>query len=228
MQFRILGPLEVVPGDRLVALGAGKERALLAVLLLHANEVVPRERLIDELWGEAPPATVAKSLQVHVSHLRRALRGGGAGNGADGLLVTRAGGYMLRLEPGQFDLDRFERLLQDGRRALAAGESERAGETLREALRLWRGPPLMDFGYEPFAQTEIARLEELRLAALEERIEADLQVGRHADLVAELNALGRRASAARAHARPADACPVSLRSSGRRARGLPAGPPASG
>jgi predicted ATPase/DNA-binding SARP family transcriptional activator len=189
MEFRILGPLEVIEGDRLVALGRGKERALLAVLLLHANEVVPSERLIDELWGEAAPTTVAKSVQVYVSHLRRALRGGGAGDGADGLLVTRAGGYMLRLEPGQFDLDRFERLLRDGRRALAAGEPERAAGTLREALALWRGPPLVDFGYEPFAQAEIARLEELRLAALEERIEADLALGRHAELVAELETL---------------------------------------
>jgi predicted ATPase/DNA-binding SARP family transcriptional activator len=189
MEFRILGPLEVVAGDRLVAVGAGKERALLAVLLLHANEVVPSERLIDELWGEAAPATVAKMVQGYVSHLRRALRGGGAGNGADGLLVTRAGGYMLRLEPGQFDLDCFERLLRDGRGALEAGESERAAGMLREALGLWRGPPLVDFGYEPFAQAEIARLEELRLAALEERIEADLELGRHADLVAELEGL---------------------------------------
>jgi DNA-binding SARP family transcriptional activator len=108
MEFRILGPLEVVEGDRVVALSGGKERALLAVLLLHANEVVPSERLIDELWGEAAPATVAKMVQVYVSHLRKALRGKRVENGVDGLLVTRAGGYMLRLEPGQFDLDRFE------------------------------------------------------------------------------------------------------------------------
>jgi predicted ATPase/DNA-binding SARP family transcriptional activator len=189
MEFRILGPLEVVDGDRVVALGGGKERALLAVLLLHANEVVPSERLIDELWGEAAPVTVAKSVQIYVSHLRRALRGERGENGADGLLVTRAGGYMLRLEPGQFDLARFERLLRDGRRELEAGEPERAAATLREALALWRGPPLVDFGYEPFAQGEIARLAELRMAALGERIEADLALGRHAELIAELEAL---------------------------------------
>ena len=189
MEFRILGPLEVVAGDRVVALGGGKERALLAVLLLHANEVVPSERLIDELWGEAAPATVAKMVQVYVSHLRKALRGEQGENGADGLLVTRAGGYMLRLEEEQSDLEHFERLLRDGRGALAAGESERASTTLREALALWRGPPLVDFGYEPFAQQEIARLEELRLAALEERIEADLALGRHAELIGELETL---------------------------------------
>ena len=145
MEFRILGPLEVVEGDRVVALGSGKARALLAVLLLHANEVVPSERLIEELWGEAAPVTVAKSVQTYVSHLRRALRGERGDNGADGLLVTRAGGYVLRLEPGQLDLARFERLVQEGRRALEVGEPEQAAESLREALALWRGPPLVDF-----------------------------------------------------------------------------------
>ena len=189
MEFRILGPLEVVEGDRVVALGSGKARALLAVLLLHANEVVPSERLIEELWGEAAPVTVAKSVQTYVSHLRRALRGERGDNGADGLLVTRAGGYVLRLEPGQLDLARFERLVQEGRRALEVGEPEQAAESLREALALWRGPPLVDFSYEPFAQQEIARLEELRMAAQEERIEADLALGRHTELTAELETL---------------------------------------
>ena len=189
MEFRILGPLEVVEGDRVVALGSGKARALLAVLLLHANEVVPSERLIEELWGDAAPVTVAKSVQTYVSHLRRALHGEQGDNGADGLLVTRAGGYVLRLEPGQLDLARFERLVREGRRALEVGEPEQAAESLREALALWRGPPLVDFSYEPFAQQEIARLEELRMAALEERIEADLALSRHAQLTAELETL---------------------------------------
>ena len=112
MEFRILGPLEVVEGDRDVALGGPKERALLAVLLLHANAVVPSERLIDELWGEAAPVTAAKNVQLYVSHLRRALRGERGEYGADGLLVTRAGGYMLRVEPGQLDIARFELLLR--------------------------------------------------------------------------------------------------------------------
>jgi DNA-binding SARP family transcriptional activator len=184
MEFRILGPLEVFEGDRRVALGGPKQRALLAVLLLHANEVVASERLIDELWGEHPPATAAKSVQLYVSRLRKELH-----SGPNGLLLTQRGGYVLRVEPGQFDVHRFERSLRDGRRALEDEEPDRAAEILHEGLALWRGNPLWDFSYEPFAQPEIARLEELRSAALEERIEADLALGRHADVVIELETL---------------------------------------
>jgi DNA-binding SARP family transcriptional activator len=182
MEFRILGPLEVGEGDRLVALGGAKPRALLALLLLLPNEVVPRERLVEELWGDPVPASAGKVVQVYVSRLRKAM-------GADAPLVTRAGGYVLELADAQLDLHRFERLVAEGRRALDDDEPRRAERRLAEALALWRGPPLVDFSYEPFAQSEIARLEELRLAALEDRIEAELALGRHARLVGELESL---------------------------------------
>ena len=177
MDFRLLGPLAAVQHDRLLALGGPKQRALLAVLLLHANDVVSTERLVDELWGESPPATVAKSIQVYVSRLRKEL--------GPGRLVTRAPGYVLQLDPSELDVACFERLVAEARRA----DSRTAAEKLREALALWRGSPLADLAYEAFAQPEIARLAELRLAALEERLEADLATGRHAELVGELDAL---------------------------------------
>jgi DNA-binding SARP family transcriptional activator len=188
MYFQLLGPLEVSDNGRSIAVGAGKRRALLGVLLLHANEVVSAERLIDELWGERPPATSAKSVQVYVSQLRRELHGRPR-NGE--LLVTRSNGYLLRVGRDDLDVQRFERALAEGERALAAGEARRASDTLGGALELWRGAPLSDFAYEPFAQQEIARLEELRVVALEERIEAELALGRNAQVVGDLEALVR-------------------------------------
>jgi DNA-binding SARP family transcriptional activator/tetratricopeptide (TPR) repeat protein len=177
MDFRLLGPLEVAEHGHLLALGGAKQRALLAVLLLHANDVVPSERLIDELWGESPPATVAKSIQVYVSRLRKQL--------GEGRLVTRAPGYVLVVDASELDVARVERLVAE-----AAGvDPEAAARKLREALALWRGPPLADLAYEPFARAPIARLEELRLVALEQRIDAELASGRHAELVGELEAL---------------------------------------
>jgi DNA-binding SARP family transcriptional activator/ABC-type branched-subunit amino acid transport system substrate-binding protein/streptogramin lyase len=184
LEFRILGPLEVVEKDRPLLLGGPKQRALLAVLLLHRGEVVSTDRLIDWLWGERPPASAVKTVQVYISNLRKAL--------GDGLLVTRGRGYALAVEAGQLDLDRFGALVASGSRALQAGDANVAGRRLREALALWRGPPLADFTYEAFAQSEIARLEETRLAALEERIEADLALGEHAALIGELEALVRQ------------------------------------
>jgi DNA-binding SARP family transcriptional activator len=177
MDFRVLGPLEVTRGDRAVALGGAKQRSLLAMLLLHANQVVSRDRLIDALWGAHPPLTCNKSIQVYVSRLRKAT--------GDNRLVTQPPGYVLYLEPPEFDLARFERLVAGARGAppgLAAAK-------LREGLELWRGPALSDLAYEQFAQADIARLEELRLAALEQRIEADLALGGHSELVGELEAL---------------------------------------
>ena len=181
MDFRILGPLEVSLDGRAVPLGGKKQRALLALLLLHANEALSSDRLIDELWGESPPETVTTMLQVYISRLRKAL-------GAE-RIVTRAPGYLLHVEPGELDLERFESLAAAGREALSAAQAAAAAERLHDALSLWRGAGLADFASEPFAQREIGRLEELRLATLEERIEADLALGRHAELVGELEAL---------------------------------------
>ena len=183
MEFGLLGPLEVVDRGRPLAFGRGKHRALLALLLLHANEVVSTSRLIDDLWGEAPPPTAAKIVRNYVSSLRKAL------GAEEGLLQTHAAGYCLALGEATLDLEQFEQLVESGRRSLEKGDAIRAAAVLREALALWRGPPLADFTYETFAQREIARLEELRLGALEERIEADLRLGRHAELVPELESL---------------------------------------
>ena len=177
MDFRLLGPLEVAEHDRSVVLGGVKQRALLAVLLSHANDVVSTEQLVDAVWGESPPATVAKSIQVYVSRLRKQL--------GEGRLVTRAPGYLLRVDPSELDVACFERLAAEAEDA----QPKVAGEKLRRALALWRGPPLADLAYEPFARAEIARLEELRAAALEQRIEADLALGRHSQLVGELEGL---------------------------------------
>jgi DNA-binding SARP family transcriptional activator/class 3 adenylate cyclase len=182
MDFKILGQLEVADEGRTLELGGSRQRQLLAILLLHPNEVVSSDRLIDQLWGAKPPPTSAKSLQVHVSRLRKAL-------GDRGRLVTHGGGYTLTAGAEDVDAARFERLVERGRTRLAAGDAGGAAGDLHEALQLWRGPPLSDFAYEAFAQAEIARLEELHVTALEERIEADLALGRHAGLVGELEAL---------------------------------------
>ncbi len=187
MDFRILGPLEALDGGEPVALEGSKRRALLALLLLHANETLSSDRLIDELWGEQPPATAAKTLQVHVSRLRKALTGG-AGGGAD-VVVTREHGYELRVELEQIDSHRFERLLNEGRRELAADRPDVALAALEQALALWRGPPLADLAYEPFAQVEIARLEDLRAETIEQLIEAKLALGRHVEVIGQLEAL---------------------------------------
>lgn len=181
VEFRILGSLEIVEHDRPVSVGAPKVRALLAVLLLHRGEVVSSDRLIDALWRERAPATAAKTLQVYVSSLRKAL--------GDGVLVTRGHGYLLQISAEQVDADRFKALVADGRRLLASGDARAAGARLREALLLWRGPALADFAYEEFAHTASARLEEARLEALEDRIDADLAVGAQAGLVGELESL---------------------------------------
>jgi predicted ATPase/DNA-binding SARP family transcriptional activator len=184
MRFGVLGPLQVTDSEgRELALGGRRQRSVLALLLLHAGAVMSNERLIDELWGEHTPASARKTLQTYVMRLRKAL--------GDQLLVTRPGGYMLRTQGAQIDLERFESLAAAGRRALTGGEPDKAAELLGEALRLWRGPPLADFTYEPFAQPEIARLGESRMAALEDRIDADLALGHHAALVGELEALVR-------------------------------------
>jgi DNA-binding SARP family transcriptional activator len=176
-EFRILGPLEIADGEEVLPLTGQKQRALLALLLLDANRVVSTDRLVDALWGEQPPRTAATSLQNFVSQLRKLL-------GAD-VLVTKPPGYQLRISPGQLDLDRFVQLVEEARAEDSAVER---AEKLRRALAIWRGPPLADLGFEAFAQQEIGRLEELRLAALEDRVDAELEEGGHSDLVGELEA----------------------------------------
>jgi DNA-binding SARP family transcriptional activator len=177
MEFRLLGPLEIRTSDGTLPLGGEKQRALLALLLLNANRVVARDRLVDELWGERPPETAVATIQVYVSRLRKLL--------PEGTLATRPPGYVLAVEPDAVDLQRFERLVGAARDA----DPARSSELLREALALWRGPPLAEFAEEPFARAAAGRLEELRLAALEQRVEADLELGRHAELVGELEGL---------------------------------------
>jgi len=177
VEYRVLGPLEVRDGARSLALGGRKQRTLLAILLLHANEAVSDDVLSDGLWGEHPPKTARTALQVHVAALRKLL--------SAKRLERRAPGYLLHVEPEELDLARFQRLCAEAR----GREPEAAAAALTEALALWRGRPLADFAYDTFAQVEIARLEELRLGAVEQRIEADLALGRHADLTGELQAL---------------------------------------
>jgi predicted ATPase/class 3 adenylate cyclase/DNA-binding winged helix-turn-helix (wHTH) protein len=185
MDFRILGPLEVLDEGRPVALGGSKQRALLAVLLLHANETLSADRLIDELWGERPPTGAAKTLQMQVSRLRKALAAGAGGD----LIMTRDSGYQLKLEPERLDSQRFEWLIAEGLSELARDHPEQAVSLLEEALSLWRGAPLADLAYEPFVQSEIARLHDLRIGGLEQLIEAKLALGRHAEVISQLDAL---------------------------------------
>jgi predicted ATPase/DNA-binding SARP family transcriptional activator len=180
-EFRLLGPLEVVDDGRPVALGSPRQRSLLAVLLLHANSVVSGDLLIEALWAGRPTATAGNALQVQVHALRKRL--------GPTRVATAGPGYRLQVEPGELDLEVFEDRVLTGRNELAVGSAEAAAETFREALALWRGEALADVAYEPFAQSEIARLDELKLAALEERIQADLALARQHDLVPELEAL---------------------------------------
>ena len=182
LEFRILGPLEVGSEHGPIQLGGPKQRATLAILLLGANRVVSIDRLADELYAGAPPVTAVTQVQRQISELRKAL---GPGSGIE----TRAPGYLLDLAPDQLDLRLFERWTEEARQALARGEPQRAVDLQRRALELWRGTPLADLENEPFAQLAIARLEEVRLAALEQRIDAELALGRHRELVAELDEL---------------------------------------
>jgi DNA-binding SARP family transcriptional activator len=181
LQFGVLGPLEVLRDERPIEIAGAKQRALLTQLLLRANEVVSRDRLVDGLWGDNVPEAAANALAALVARLRKTLS-------AD-VLLTRPGGYELRITRQALDLHRFETLAEEGSGALAAGNPARASESLHAAIQLWRGAPLADFSFEPFAQPAIMRLEELRLVAIENRIEADLALGRHLDLLADLRSL---------------------------------------
>jgi DNA-binding SARP family transcriptional activator/class 3 adenylate cyclase len=181
LEFRLLGPLEARLEGRPLALGGARQRALLALLLLRANEVVSRDRLIEDLWRDHAPETATNALAALVTRLRRVL--------PPEVLVTRPGGYTVEAAPGTIDVERFEQLLESGRRALANEDFRGAADQLREGLALWRGAPLADFTYEPFAESAILRLEELRVSALELRLDADLALGRHDELVGELQSL---------------------------------------
>jgi DNA-binding SARP family transcriptional activator len=191
MRFWVLGPLEVEADGDPVVLGGQKERLLLAQLLTRPNQVVPVEALVRGLWGEHLPRSAAKTLQSHVVRLRRALEPGRARGAPGEVLVTREPGYLLRVRPGALDAARFEELTAAGRRALGDGSAEVAGAMLREALGLWRGRAFEEFLDADFGAAESDRLAELRLVAVEDRVEADLQMGRHRELVAELERLVR-------------------------------------
>ncbi len=177
MEFLILGPLEVHEGEKTVRLGAAKQRALLGVLLLHANETVSMARLVDELWGERPPATAENLVQGYVYALRKQL--------GDGVVETQAPGYRLRVDPGSLDLLEFERLVEEARTAPVAHSIE----LRRRALALWRGPPLADVALEGPERHSLGRLSEQRLTTQIERIDAEVQLGRHAHVLGELEAL---------------------------------------
>jgi class 3 adenylate cyclase len=185
MDVRLLGPLEVEEGGCVVPIAGVKERALLALLVLRANRLVSLELLIDELWGERPPATARHTLEAHVSRLRRALAAGGCG----GLIERDAGGYRIQVREGQLDVLRFERLVGEGERALAGGDAAGADESLTAALACWRGSPLADVAFAPSLAAEAGRLEELRVGAVEARAAAALALGRHAELVPALRSL---------------------------------------
>ena len=182
LQFRILGPLEVERDGAPIRLTAPKQRATLAILLLSANRVIPVEGLADALYAGAPPVTAVTQVQRQISELRKAL-------GSDAPIETRPPGYLLRVGSEQLDLQRFERLAGDAALCRSRGDVAAAADLFREALAIWRGAPLADLGYESFARPVIERLDEIRLEALEQRLDADLALGRHAAVVGELEEL---------------------------------------
>jgi DNA-binding SARP family transcriptional activator len=189
MEFRVLGPVEALAGNRLLRIGGPKERSLLSILLVHANQVVPVDQLIDQLWDGDPPGTAPGTLHGYVSRLRHALDPGRGQGAKEDVLVTRPPGYLVAVAPGALDLDVFEQLVEQGRTAGSEGNPHLASAVLRDALALWRGPALADIPLAAVRQTVAHRLEENRLAALEERIQADLDCGRHTQLVGELEGL---------------------------------------
>ncbi len=189
MQFDILGPLQVRDEGRPLALGRPKQRAVLAILLLDAGRVVPLDRLVEELWGRQAPPQALASVQAYVSHLRRLLEPRRPPGTPAQVLVSQAPGYRIVVPDDDLDAARFQGLAREGHALLQAGEAARAAETLTDALRLWRGPVLADFPDALFVQAERARLADLRLTALEDRLTADLAIGRHALVVAELERL---------------------------------------
>jgi DNA-binding SARP family transcriptional activator/pimeloyl-ACP methyl ester carboxylesterase len=190
MEIRILGPLEMVTDGGPVDVPSGKERLLLAALVVHANRVVSTDRLIEILWHGQPPVTAANTLQTYVSHLRRTLEPDRTPRQQSRIVISREPGYLLAVDPDVIDAARFERLVGQARQVLQSAP-DAAAALLRTALSLWRGEPLADFTFDPFAQPEITRLTELRLTALEDRIEAELALGEHGAVSSELAQLVR-------------------------------------
>jgi predicted ATPase/DNA-binding SARP family transcriptional activator len=217
MEFRILGPVEASRDGQSLLPHGSRQQALLATLLLHANQVVSRTRLIDDVWGEAPPETAMKMVHMYVSELRKLLEPDSMAEGAWHVLVTRASGYMLRIEPDQLDAHRFARLIEEGRAALADERPAAALALLDEALALWRGPPLAGLADRPFAQIEAARLDALRLSAIEDRIEARLALEGGTALIGELEAF---VAAHPLRERPRRQLMLALYRSGRQAEAL--------
>ena len=211
MQIRLLGHLEASVDDRPLELGGSKQRAVLAMLGLEANQMVSADRLVEGLWGEEPPASAAKMVQNYILRLRKVIAADGAAE-----IVTRGRAYELQIDRELIDALRFERLVAEATRG-------GSGDAARQALALYRGEPLADIASEPFAGAEIRRLEELRLTASELAVDADLAAGRHQELLERDRRAAGREPAARAPARAADARAVPLRAPGRRARGLSGG-----
>src|SRR6266511_3866968 len=183
----MLGPLEARRAGRPLRLGSIKHRMLLAKLLLHANQVISTDELIDTVWGEQPPPTVRQSLQNHVAALRRVIEQAGTPAGQPRTLLTRDPGYLLQVDPDQIDLHRFRRMVDQGRAALEGGERRTATKLLHEAVALWRGPALADVVAAGVSWPELAGIDELEIGAVEARIEADLVAGRHAELIGEVD-----------------------------------------
>jgi DNA-binding SARP family transcriptional activator/Mrp family chromosome partitioning ATPase len=187
VKYSILGPVELCHGERWVAVGGPRQSALLALLLINANRALSRDRLIDALWGSLGPPGAVKRLHVAIARLRRSLDGEGVRG--ESVLRTVAGGYVLVVRPGELDAEVFETRVEEGRRALESGATERARDVLGEALAIWRGSALATVAYAEFAQPEIRRLEELRLSALEARVDAELRLGEHTGVIGELEGL---------------------------------------
>jgi SARP family transcriptional regulator, regulator of embCAB operon len=195
MECRVLGPLDVRCGGARGDLTAPKPRKVLALLLIHANRVVPVDSLATELWDDEPPASALTTLQTYILQLRRRLAaayGPQAPEASKNVLATRYGGYVLEAQPGAVDIHEYDRLVAAGRDALDTGDDVEASFLFREALAVWRGPALVDVRVGPILEIELARLEESRLGVLERRIEADLRLGRHAELLTELTELTAR------------------------------------
>ena len=222
MNFDILGPFGIRDAERReIRLPAGRERSLLVLLLINRGDVVSVDRIVEALWGDHPPETAAKAVQGYVSHLRRMLEPGRDAGGSDGLLLTRAPGYVLRADAVAVDATRFEKLAVGRLRALEEGAIAEAATAFDEALGLWRGPALAEFAFDDFAQAEIHRLDELRLGVLEDRAEALLRLGRNAEVVAEPRPSRRREPDARAPSGLLDARALPHRPAGRCPPGLP-------